>query len=235
MCFASKNSFLSLKYRKSKVSLFNVGGGVLLDIFGTAVLLGFITVMPVGPIAVLIIERTAWQGILAGLATGLGAAVADGLYGVAIVTGFMAVTSLSAYEDIMAIGGGLLLLWLGIHNLYRFWQHTYAEQGQKTEQNRHHWGYHFGTSFILTLMNPMTIILFVGLISLLSKMAENKAISPFILVAGLFVGSVLWQIFLVAAAKIAVTIFSSKLYALLDFISGTLLVIFAIYHLSIYV
>lgn len=140
--------------------------------FWAAMLLGFVTVMPVGPIAVLIIDRTARQGMSAGLATGLGAAVADGLYGLAIMSGFLAITSLSAYENIMAVGGGILLLWLGFNNLYHFWQRKYSDGPQKSNHKPHQWWHHFGTSFGLTLINPMTIILFVGLISILSQMAE---------------------------------------------------------------
>ena len=46
------------------------------------VVIGFSIAAPVGPIGVLIIRRTLAEGRGMGLATGLGAAAADGIYGV---------------------------------------------------------------------------------------------------------------------------------------------------------
>ena len=55
-------------------------------------LLGFSVAAPVGPIGVLCIRRTLAERRLIGLATGLGAAAADGVYGACAALGLTAVT-----------------------------------------------------------------------------------------------------------------------------------------------
>lgn len=50
-------------------------------LFGKALAVGLLIAAPVGPIGLLTINRTLDQGRLAGLATGLGAACADAVYG----------------------------------------------------------------------------------------------------------------------------------------------------------
>ena len=51
------------------------------SLFAQSLLIGFSIAAPVGPIGLLTIQRTLQLGPAAGLATGLGAAVADAVYG----------------------------------------------------------------------------------------------------------------------------------------------------------
>jgi threonine/homoserine/homoserine lactone efflux protein len=50
-------------------------------LFAQSLLIGLSIAAPVGPIGLLVIQRTLRSGARVGLATGLGAAVADALYG----------------------------------------------------------------------------------------------------------------------------------------------------------
>jgi threonine/homoserine/homoserine lactone efflux protein len=43
--------------------------------------IGFFIALPVGPIAILCIRKTLFNGFLSGFISGLGAALADGIYG----------------------------------------------------------------------------------------------------------------------------------------------------------
>src|ERR1041385_2351693 len=52
-----------------------------IGIFARGLVIGFAIAAPVGPIGMLVIRRTLAEGRLLGLLTGLGAAVADALYG----------------------------------------------------------------------------------------------------------------------------------------------------------
>src|SRR5215510_3400195 len=82
---------------------------------GRGALLGFSIAAPVGPIGVLCIRRTLAEGRMAGLATGLGAAMADGVYGAIAALGLTWITSLLVHQQnwIRALGGAFLL-WLGV-------------------------------------------------------------------------------------------------------------------------
>ncbi len=55
--------------------------------------MGFLIAAPVGPIGLLCIKRTMNQGFKVGLATGLGAAFADGVYGFLAAFGLAIVTN----------------------------------------------------------------------------------------------------------------------------------------------
>ncbi|HLW74994.1 MAG TPA: LysE family transporter, partial [Gammaproteobacteria bacterium] len=54
---------------------------MLMEFFARGLVIGFAIAAPVGPIGMLVIRRTLSDGRLLGLLTGLGAAVADALYG----------------------------------------------------------------------------------------------------------------------------------------------------------
>ena len=75
--------------------------------------IGLAIAAPVGPIGLLVIQRTLQRGALVGLATGLGAALADGLYGAVGAFGVSwIIEALSGARVPLALGGGAFLLWL---------------------------------------------------------------------------------------------------------------------------
>ncbi len=77
--------------------------------------LGFSIAAPVGPIGVLCIHRTLAEGRAIGLATGLGAAVADGIYGALAAFGLTwATAALVGQQGWIPLGGGLFLVYLGL-------------------------------------------------------------------------------------------------------------------------
>ena len=81
--------------------------------FWQAVLVGLGIAAPVGPIGLLTIRRTLEGGVAAGLATGLGAACADALYGALGAWGVQAAVAwLVGLRGPLALGGGALLLWM---------------------------------------------------------------------------------------------------------------------------
>jgi len=79
------------------------------------VLVGIVIAVPVGPVGVLCLRRTIFQGRLLGLLSGLGAATADLFFGVVAGFGLTVIQEwLLQYEDWLRLGGGLFLLWIGI-------------------------------------------------------------------------------------------------------------------------
>jgi len=59
-------------------------------LFSKAFLLGWMVAIPIGPVGFLIIQRSIKVGSLAGVASGLGAALADGLFGFLAAIGLAA-------------------------------------------------------------------------------------------------------------------------------------------------
>lgn len=87
----------------------------ILLMLGKGALAGFIIAAPVGPVGVLCVQRTLHQGRLAGLSAGLGAALADALYGCIAAFGLSLVSRwLQDHETLFRLGGGAFCcLWPG--------------------------------------------------------------------------------------------------------------------------
>jgi len=162
------------------------------------IVLGFSIAAPVGPIGLLCIRRTLAQGRAAGLATGLGAAVADCTYGFVAAFGLTAVSGvLVSQEWWIRVLGGLFLCYLGIGAFLA----TPAREAPATGGR----GLllHFASTFVLTITNPMTILSFLavfaglGLVSTAGAYREGA-----MLVAGVFLGSALWWFLLSGATSL---------------------------------
>src|SRR5689334_18827831 len=86
----------------------------MIDFFIKGVLIGFSIAAPVGPIGILCINRTLGSGLRAGLISGLGAALADAVYGCIAGFGLVSISQfLLAQESIIRLIGGAFLLYLG--------------------------------------------------------------------------------------------------------------------------
>jgi threonine/homoserine/homoserine lactone efflux protein len=163
-----------------------------LTLFWQSMLIGFSIAAPVGPIGLLTIQRTLQLGWRAGLVTGLGAAVADAVYGAVGAFGVSAlIEALDAARAPLIVVGGLFLLWLA----WRIWRTPVATAAAGASSGAQLWRCFAGT-FVLTLSNPATILSFVAVFGTLA--ARVQISSPLTMVAGVLVGSALWWLLLSA-------------------------------------
>lgn len=159
-------------------------------VFLSSLLIGLSIAAPVGPIGLLTIQRSLEHGPRAGLATGLGAAAADAVYGAIGAYGVAwLVNALVAARVPLALFGGTVLLWMALQLL----RAPAAERAANTAPARNGWQYFAGT-FVLTLSNPATIFSFVAIFGAMAGRAASA--SPAVMVAGVLVGSALWWLFL---------------------------------------
>jgi threonine/homoserine/homoserine lactone efflux protein len=138
--------------------------------------LGFCIAAPVGPIGVMVLTQTLQWGRRAGLASGLGAALADFTYGFLAIAG---VRLAGGHARMVATTGGLVLLCLA----WKSWRQPPAGNAFPLQRSR------FGptaATFLLTMSNPITILLFGGLI------ASAGTDAPAHFVVGIFLGSMIW-------------------------------------------
>ncbi len=83
-------------------------------------IIGFAVAAPVGPIGILCIRRTLEFGRFSGFVSGLGAALADTLYGVVAAFGLTLISDLLlAGQFWLRLFGGIFLIYLGIKTLLR--------------------------------------------------------------------------------------------------------------------
>lgn len=159
-------------------------------VFAQALLIGLAIAAPVGPIGLLVIQRTLQHGWLIGLATGLGAAAADALYGAVGAFGVGAVTDwLTATQRPLALAGAAFMAWLA-------WQTWRAAPAAAVAEVKAGPGLAaaFAGTFVLTLSNPATILSFVAIFASLGAGAGSA--HPGVMVTGVFAGSLLWWLLL---------------------------------------
>lgn len=166
-------------------------GGALLRGAG----IGIAIAAPVGPIALLCIRRTLTHGPAAGVASGIGAAAADALYGFVAALGLgVLAAALVEHAVLLRVAGGVLLAWLGFGALRR--ARAPALSATAAEVAGGNLMGAFGSTFALTLANPMTILSFAGVVAALAA-PGGGAEAGLALVAGVFLGSVAWWLLLV--------------------------------------
>lgn len=186
----------------------------------TGIGVGVAIAAPVGPIGLLCIRRSLAQGRVAGLATGLGAASADAVYGVLVAARLSMTGWLVDHARPMQIGGGMLIVLLGV----MAFRAGFAPRARAAQLPGA--GGIFGdwaSTFVLTLSNPMTILSFTGLMAGLG--AGIGAGGAWMLVLGVFLGSALWWLLLVHMALILRDWMTAERLRWLDFASGAVLIV----------
>jgi threonine/homoserine/homoserine lactone efflux protein len=186
--------------------------------------IGLSIAAPVGPIGLLCIRRSIRGGTWLGLASGLGAAVADALYGCVAAFGLTAISSLLVeYQTALRLVGGAFLCYLGVRT---FFAHLREEAGESREPGK--WSA-FGSTLVLTLTNPMTIIMFAGVFAALGLGGQTQSyLTASVMVLGVFLGSAAWWLFLsVAAGRMRDRVGPGAMVAI-NRISGTIIAAFGV-------
>lgn len=166
-----------------------------MEAFAQALLIGLSIAAPVGPIGLLVIQRSLQQGQAAGLATGLGAALADAIYGALGAFGVQAVIgALQSARVPLALGGAGFLCWLA----WKTWSAAPPARAAAAADARSLLGC-LGGTLLLTLSNPATILSFVAVFGTLG--ARSAGASPWLMVAGVLIGSALWWLLLSAGVS----------------------------------
>lgn len=157
------------------------------EFFLKGIAVGFCIAAPVGPIGILCIQRTVRFGRFSGFFSGLGAAVADTLYGV------IAAFSLTFIEDFLTeqrfwirLLGGLFLLYLGTRIFF-----SKPKEKTKDMKSNSFFG-DFLSTFLLTMTNPLTILSFIAVFASLQVSVHPSYLHGIFLVLGVFCGSSLW-------------------------------------------
>jgi threonine/homoserine/homoserine lactone efflux protein len=159
-------------------------------------LVGLSIAAPVGPIGLLCIRRTLVQGRAHGLASGLGAATADAVYGCIAGFGLAAVSDvLLAWQVWLRLIGGAYLIYLGVRTF------TATVRDTATDGRWHGIAGAYGSTLVLTLTNPVTIVAFAAVLVGLG-LAERDAGRAALLVLGVFLGSALWWLALTTAVAL---------------------------------
>ena len=166
--------------------------------FLKGLVIGFSIAAPVGPIGVLCIQRTLFHGRAAGFASGLGAATADAVYGIVAAVGLTLISSFLVEQQLwLRLIGGAFLLWLGCRSFAALPADPRAGNSPNGGGKTIHVAGAYGSTALLTLTNPATILsslaIFAGLGIGATRTSYDLAA---ILVLGIFIGSAIWWLIL---------------------------------------
>ena len=152
--------------------------------------MGCLVAAAIGPIAMLCIRTTLERGRIAGIAAGMGVALADTIYAAIGAYGISFVgAALSSGESWLKLVGGIVLIAFGVY-LARKQPVTAAEEQEVPKSIVAD----FAMTLGLTLTNPMTILSFAGLFAGVSGLRGFPLSEIPALLIGVFAGSAVWWV-----------------------------------------
>ena len=194
--------------------------------FFKGLVLGFAIAAPVGPIGVLCIRRSLADGQSVGLATGLGAATADALYGCVAAFGLTAISGfLIQYRFWLGLFGGAFLCYLGVQTFLSRPVESRAAAIQTSLTAA------YASTFVLTITNPMTILSFVGVFAGLGLVRSSTYGDALSLVVGVFLGSAIWWLLLSGGAAVLRRRIGPSLMLWVNKLSGVVIFALGLYSL----
>lgn len=196
-------------------------------LFAKGLMFGFLLAATVGPMWVLCFRRTLEHGALAGLASGMGIAAADGLYGAVAAFGLTAVSGfLLRHAFWIGLAGGVFLVYLGIKTL--------LSRPELAPSTSHPSGLVQGflSTLGLTLANPPTILAFAAIFAGLGLVTRDYG-SAALVVLGVFLGSAAWWVLLAAGAGWLRHRVGPGLFRAINVVSGLSILGFAAWQFAV--
>ncbi len=183
--------------------------------------------IPVGPVAVLCIQRGMNKGLFSGFITGAGAAFADVIY--AIIAGFsisLIKEFLADNQTIIRVVASLFLIVIA----YRIFFSNPALQLRKLKREGNKFFSDFATSFLLTVSNPLTVGVF-GFLYAQFNMVDSSStpLHVWAMVFLVFAGSLLWWLSLVGIVALFKHRISLRSLVTVNKITAILIWVFAVY------
>lgn len=185
--------------------------------------IGFSIAAPIGPVGLLCIRKALADGRMAAMVAGLGAAVADTIFGAVVGLGLTAVSHfLSSHAAWLKLAGGLFMIVLGL----RTWAGETKPLDPLPPSGMGLWR-DFASTFAITITNPATILGVMGVFAAIGTSTQPaEAGDAWLLVLGVFSGSVLWWLVLSSLASAVRDRLTPAHLRHFNHISGALLVLF---------
>jgi threonine/homoserine/homoserine lactone efflux protein len=165
-----------------------------IEILLKGIILGLTVSMPLGPIGIILINRTIKRGMLSGFFSGLGLASADTLLAGLAALGFTVILSFINKERfIISIIAGLIMMGVGIKV---FLSNPVKDLRNREKANKSLWRDYYSV-FVLSISNPYTIFIFVAFFSGVHLNGNTRPeLVPFFLIPGVLIGTITWWFFL---------------------------------------
>jgi threonine/homoserine/homoserine lactone efflux protein len=185
------------------------------------IVLGFLVAVPVGPIGLICIQRTLSENRASGYAAGLGAAAADALYAFVAGLGLAFVSDFFLSQRFgLGLVGGLFLCLYGLR--------TYRTRPNLAATPVRFVGLagSFLSTLLLTLANPLNILLFAAVFAGVGVAADVRGrLSEMMLAGGVFLGSGAWWLTVTTLVSFFRSRFTTRTLRWANRLSGLLIII----------
>ena len=168
----------------------------MFELFSIGFFAGLALAIPVGPMAIMLINTTLERGWRSGVAGASAMATVDFLYALAVfLLGHAISVFFATWGQLLSFAGAAILLALGFLTLIRNIKlmRTKSEDIKSAKFGRTP----LGTYMIFagaTILNPPTALYFLGIAPSVANLeSTNVVASAFTFAVGVFVGSVIWQ------------------------------------------
>lgn len=187
-------------------------------------LIGLMVSVPLGPMGVLIIQKTLHKGALSGFIAGMGAACADLFYATVAAFGLgFVINTIKTHEIILQIVGGIFLLIMGL-NIY-FANPLKQIKARRRVTKKGLLG-DFLSLFFLTVSNPVTVVVFMAVFAGTSVLGETPTFSTEImLLIGVLLGGSAWWYTLSTIVNIFRKKFKLRVLVTINRVSGIIITI----------
>ena len=200
-----------------------------MDIVLTGILLGIFISIPVGPIAVLCIQRTLDRGKYHGWITGLGASLSDVFYSTLAVFGLSFVVDfIQAHQFFIEIIGAIVIFIFG----YCLFRSNPSVNLTANRTKKESYLQDFVTAFAITVSNPLIIFLFIPLFAQFDFVTADASIDKIaIAMFAVFIGGLLWWFALTSIVNLFRRKINVRGLGLINKISGGILMGISVFGL----
>lgn len=185
-------------------------------------LLGLSLAAPVSPVNLKIIELGANHKFFSGIMMGVGSALADLIY---LLIVFLGLSKLLMHEFVahaIWILGAVILFVIGIKNINNFMKKIKKESSDTKKGNS------FFTGFMITLTNPLNMVLWIGVFGMMMGHPTKEISRLFALFKGLLI-IISWLFSILLLSYITKKFFGKKVLNYFILVSGIVFIGFAIY------
>lgn len=187
---------------------------------------GVFVTAPLGPVNVMIMQRSFRYGFGSGLSAGVGASLADIVFATAAAFGISAIGAfIEGHSRLIQLAGGLLVIVFGARIL---WRQPVMSTTLPVETRRKSAVEIGAGTFFLTITSPATIFGFVAYFSALGEWGPDQGdvLGTIELVLGVAIGTLGWWCGLAAVVTRLRLRFTEATLARVNLIAGMMLVFF---------
>lgn len=196
------------------------------ELFLKGMIIGFMVSLPLGPIALLVIQRTVNKNRWSGLLSGFGAALSDTTY--AIVVGFSltyVINFIKQNQLSFQIIGAVVLILLGLHIFYK----NPVKEIRRYRRKGTNYFQDFFFAFLITLSNPLVIFVFLAVLAGSGVvLSVSKPYQSFFIISGIFAGACSWWFILTSVVSIFRHRFNLRLLWWFNKIAGIIIIVFVL-------